>query len=236
MIDNAQKLLGIGLTLLVLAAVPLALIAVHRAQPSPLTRLDPVPDMDKQPKFKPQQVGNPMFADQRAMRPVVPGTVAREDLQVGLPRDQASYDAHCRAWKSMPTARPRSSRQIPVPVSMDLMRRGQERFNIYCAAVPRPERLRRRHGGPPGGRNAGHRRGRAAGWVAPTNYHTDEIRGRPVGHLYNTIANGIRTMPAYGKQISVLDRWAIVAYVKALQRSQHAKPEDVPQTNAELQK
>ena len=69
----------------------------------------------------------------------------------------------------------------------------------------------------------------AAGWVAPTNYHTDEIRGRPVGQLYNTITNGIRTMPAYDKQIGILDRWAIVAYVKALQRSQHAKPEDVPE-------
>ena len=73
----------------------------------------------------------------------------------------------------------------------------------------------------------------AAGWVAPTNYHTDDLRARPVGNLYNTVANGIRTMPAYGKQVSILDRWAIVAYVKALQRSQNAKGADVPETQRE---
>ena len=66
------------------------------------------------------------------------------------------------------------------------------------------------------------------GYVPTFNYHTDEIRGRPVGQIYNTIANGVRSMPSYAKQISVLDRWAIVAYVKALQRSQHARSEDVP--------
>ncbi len=55
------------------------------------------------------------------------------------------------------------------------------------------------------------------------------MRQQPVGKIYNTIANGVRTMPAYAKQISVLDRWAIVAYVKALQRSQDAKPEDIPE-------
>ncbi len=69
----------------------------------------------------------------------------------------------------------------------------------------------------------------AAGWVAPSNYHTDEIRNRSVGQLFNTVTNGIRSMPAHGRQLSVLDRWAIVAYVKALERSQNAKPEDVPE-------
>ena len=119
---------------------------------------------------------------------------------------------------------------------MDLMRRGQERFNIYCAAC---------HGLGGYGDGMVARRAAemqqsgantAAGWVAPTNYHTDEIRGRPVGNLYNTITNGIRTMPAYDKQIPVPDRWAIVAYVKALQRSQHAKPQDVPETERDKYK
>jgi mono/diheme cytochrome c family protein len=57
-------------------------------------------------------------------------------------------------------------------------------------------------------------------WVTPTNITDDERRGRPLGHIFNTITNGIRNMPAYDKQISVQDRWAIVAYVKSLQRSQ----------------
>ena len=73
----------------------------------------------------------------------------------------------------------------------------------------------------------------AAGWVAPTNYHTADLQARPPGHIFNTITHGIRSMPAYDKQIPVFDRWAIVAYVKALQRSQNAKPEDVPRTEQE---
>jgi mono/diheme cytochrome c family protein len=65
-------------------------------------------------------------------------------------------------------------------------------------------------------------------WTPPSSLHTDLIRGRPVGQLYNTITNGIRNMPAYSSQISVEDRWAIVAYIRALQRSQGAAVDDVP--------
>jgi mono/diheme cytochrome c family protein len=65
-------------------------------------------------------------------------------------------------------------------------------------------------------------------WTPPSSLHTDLIRSRPVGQLYNTITNGIRNMPAYGPQISVADRWAIVVYVRALQRSQGATVDDVP--------
>ena len=119
-------------------------------------------------------------------------------------------------------------KRIPVPVSMDLLQRGRERYTIHCAVC---------HGqggygdGPVALRAAEIQQtanGDAAGWVAPKNYHSDDMRQQPVGKLYNTIANGVRTMPAYGKQISVLDRWAIVAYVKALQKSQHADLEDIP--------
>ena len=65
-------------------------------------------------------------------------------------------------------------------------------------------------------------------WTPPTSFHTDLIRERAAGHLYNTISNGIRNMPAYGSQIPIDDRWAIVAYVRALQRSQNATIDDVP--------
>ena len=70
-------------------------------------------------------------------------------------------------------------------------------------------------------------------WTPPSSYHTDLIRSRPVGQLFNTITNGIRNMPGYAAQIPVADRWAIVAYVRALQRSQDASVADVP---AELQR
>ena len=65
-------------------------------------------------------------------------------------------------------------------------------------------------------------------WVPPSSLHDDTVRARPVGHIFNTITNGIRTMPAYGAQIPEGDRWAIVAYVRALQRSQHAAMTDLP--------
>ncbi|MEZ4648565.1 MAG: cytochrome c [Candidatus Eisenbacteria bacterium] len=65
-------------------------------------------------------------------------------------------------------------------------------------------------------------------WVPPASFHTELVRSRPVGHIFNTITNGIRNMPAYGPQIEPADRWAIVAYVRALQKSQNATLEDVP--------
>ena len=114
-----------------------------------------------------------------------------------------------------------------------MLRRGRERYDIYCAPC---------HGLGGYGDGMVARRAAdmqaagadtAAGWVAPTNYHNDDLRKRPAGHLYNTITNGIRSMPAYGKQIPVTDRWAIVAYVKALQRSQNARPDDVPPAERE---
>ena len=66
------------------------------------------------------------------------------------------------------------------------------------------------------------------GWVQPTSMLDPTVRDRPVGHIFNTITNGIRSMPPYGDQIAPADRWAIVAYIRALQRSQNARLEDVP--------
>lgn len=65
-------------------------------------------------------------------------------------------------------------------------------------------------------------------WTPPASFHTELVRERPAGHIFNTISNGIRNMPAYGPQIPVEDRWAIVAYVRALQRSRDAKISDLP--------
>jgi mono/diheme cytochrome c family protein len=150
--------------------------------------------------------------------------------------DAASCDRLFRGIRRAADGKPAFVDEIPVPVSMDLMRRGQERFNIYCA----PCHGEAGHGDGIVARRAAEMQASgastAAGWVAPTNYHTAELRGRSVGSLYNTIANGIRTMPAYDKQIGILDRWAIVAYVKALQRSQDAKATDVPETERDKYK
>jgi len=205
----APRWLTYGLVLLAaLSLVPFALIARSRASTSARPRVQLIRDMAKQPKVK-TQAANPLFADGRAMRPPVPGTVAHrefeESVSYGTGRDAGS-------WVTV----------FPVPVTDRLMKRGQERYDIFCAPC---------HGlagygdGPVAKRADALQEGT---WTPPASYHTDLVRGRPDGHLFNTIANGIRNMPAYGSQIPVADRWAIVLYVRALQRSQDASVADVP--------
>jgi hypothetical protein len=192
-----------------LAIVPFALISRARTTTSSQPRFNIVPDMDNQPKFRAQQA-NPMFADGRAMRLPVAGTVARGELREdgALYRGKDSDDQ----WVIV----------FPMPVTTQLMQRGHERFDIYCTPC---------HG------YAGYGDGLVAKradrlqegtWTPPSSLHTELVRARPVGQLFNTITNGARTMPAYGAQIPVADRWAIVAYVRALQRSQNAGVADVP--------
>ena len=194
--------------MVVLSWVPLALILRARQVKSPNPRIHIVQDMDNQPKFGPQS-RNRLFADRRAMRPPVEGAVARGALR----EDDGLYrGAVGGVWVE----------PIPVPVTDQLLRRGRERYDIYCAPC---------HG------LAGYGDGMVAKradalqegtWTPPASFHSELVRGRPVGHLYNSITNGIRNMPAYGPQITVEDRWAIVAYLRALQRSQSATVEDVP--------
>jgi mono/diheme cytochrome c family protein len=192
----------------VLSWVPLALIARARQVKSAKPRIQVVPDMDNQPKFGPQS-RNRLFADRRAMRPPVEGTVARGALREddGLYRGAAGG-----VWIE----------QMPVPLTDQLLRRGRERYDIYCSPC---------HGLSGYGDGMIAKRADAlqeGTWTPPASSHSELVRGRPVGHLYNTITNGIRNMPAYGPQITVEDRWAVVAYLRALQRSQSATVEDVP--------
>jgi mono/diheme cytochrome c family protein len=196
-----------------LALVPLAFIAKARTTTSPRPRINIVPDMDNQPKFRAQQA-NPIFADGRAMRPPVAGTVARGELH----DDSAMFAGKTAAGEWV--------NAIPLPVTAQLMRRGQERFDIYCSPC---------HGLAGNGDGLVAKRAdrlQEGTWTPPSSLHTELVRSRPDGQLFNTVGNGVRTMPAYGAQIPVADRWAIVAYVRALQRSSNARVADVP---AELQ-
>jgi len=191
-----------------LALVPFALIARSRASTSTRPRANLVLDMAKQPKFT-TQTADPLFADGRAMRPPVLGTVSWGD-----PREEGPYWTG-RSADGWVTA-------FPLPVTMELLRRGEDRYDIYCTPC---------HGMAGNGDGPVAKRAEAlqeGTWVPPSSYHTDLVRGRPVGHLFNTITNGIRNMPAYGPQIPVADRWAIVAYVRALELSQDATVSDVP--------
>jgi mono/diheme cytochrome c family protein len=109
-----------------------------------------------------------------------------------------------------------------MPVDRDLLERGRQRYDVFCSPC---------HGLAGFGDGMVARRAdelQEGTWTPPTSFHSDLIRQRPDGHLYNTITNGIRNMPGYGSQIPVEDRWAVVAYVRALQRSQNATVDDVP--------
>ena len=195
--------------LVVLSWVPLALIMRARVTTSPEPRIHVVPDMDNQPKYKAQS-RNPLFADRRAMRPPVPGTVARGAF-LGDPAVVSGKEGD--AWTV----------DIPVSVNASMLARGRERYDIFCSPC---------HGLAGFGDGMIAKRADAlqeGTWTPPTSFHTDLIRGREAGHLFNTISNGIRNMPAYGSQLAVEDRWAVVAYVRALQRSQNATVDDVPE-------
>jgi mono/diheme cytochrome c family protein len=109
-----------------------------------------------------------------------------------------------------------------VTVDARLLARGHERYAVFCA----PCHGLSGHGDGMVARRAD--RLQQGTWTPPSSFHVEPVSARPVGHLFNTITNGIRTMPAYGSQVGVADRWAIVAYVRALQRSQRASIDDVP--------
>jgi mono/diheme cytochrome c family protein len=191
----------------VVSWIPLAMIAEDRSTPSSEPRVSIIPDMDKQEKFT-AQTANPLFKDGRAMRPQVAGTVAYGQ-------------AHEDTWLYRGIRSGQWANDFPIRPTDEMMHRGQRQFNIYCAPC---------HG------MSGYGNGMVAvradalmegTWTTPANLHDKLILSRPVGHIFNTITNGIRNMPPYGPQIAVEDRWAIVLYVRALQRSQSATLADV---------
>jgi mono/diheme cytochrome c family protein len=198
--------------LIVLAAastVPFAYFAMARESTSRDPRIHAVGDMDWQPKYKAQRE-NTFFADNRAERPEIPGTVAVGDLDL---------DDHFFRGKNAAGA---WARTFPEQVAIDdtTMARGQERYGIYCAPC---------HGLGGDGDGMVSKRAEALAegtWVPPTNFKQDHLRQQPIGQLFNTITHGIRNMPPYGHQISPADRWAILLYVRALQRTQ-TTPQDL---------
>jgi mono/diheme cytochrome c family protein len=213
------KWLRYTIVLSILASwIPLALIARARFTISDRTPLHVFLDMDQQAKFKAQQAGpkledgSPLFADGRAMRPAIEGTVARSGA--------ASYDDHYFTGKL--GGEPAAGFPDSVNLTRELLERGRQRFEIYCAPC---------HGAAGYGDGLVSLRAdrlQEGTWTPPASFHTDVVRERPEGHIFDAITNGIRNMPAYGPQIPVEDRWAIVAYVRALQRSQNATLDEVP--------
>lgn len=158
-------------------------------------------DMHDQPKYVPLERST-FFDDQRASRPLVPGTVARGHLDA----DSAFF---------LGTSDEGLLQTLPMPVTHSLLERGRERFDIYCS--PCHDRT-------------GHGIGMIVqrGFKRPPSLHDERLREVPVGYLFQVIGNGFGTMPSYAAQIPARDRWAIVAYIRALQLSQAASLSDVP--------
>lgn len=159
-------------------------------------------DMHDQPKYQPYERSS-FFPDQRAARPVIEGTVARGHLNV----DRWFYEGRGPANETVA--------ELPSPVTAEMIGRGRERYDIYCS--PCHDRT-----------GSGNGMIVQRGYIKPTSFHDDRLRSAPVGHFYNAMANGFGTMPSYAVQIPPADRWAIVAYVRALQLSQNATLADVP--------
>jgi mono/diheme cytochrome c family protein len=207
--------------LVVLSWIPLALALRARAVKSTKPRIHIVQDMDNQPKVK-SQSRFALFADRRGMRQPVQGTVARGAI-VG---DTVLTLGRVEGWSPSAEA-PEGDLSgwvdaIPVEVDLQLLERGRDRFDIFCSPC---------HGLAGNGDGMVAKRAeqlQEGTWTPPTSLNSDLVRQRTVGHIFNTISHGIRNMPAYGPQIPVADRWAIVAYVRALQRSQNATIDDVP--------
>lgn len=189
---------------LVIALFGVLLLAGCRGTISEKPPIHINPNMDFQNRFDPQEA-NPFFADGRAMRSPVPGTVARGMLK----EDTSFYLGRTEGGAYVQT--------LPIAVTTEVIRRGQQRYNIYCAVC---------HGRSGDGQGVIMTGG--YGYTPAPTYHDDRLRGESDGYMYDVITNGVRNMPGYAQQIPVADRWAIVAYMRALQRSQHATEADIP--------
>ena len=159
-------------------------------------------DMHDQPKYIPLRPTS-FVADGRSARPLPENTVARGHLN----EDTAYYTGRDAAGK--PVA------ELPVPLTKELLTRGQERFNVYC--TPCHDRTGSGNGMVP-----------QRGFKHPPSYHTDRLREMPVGYFFDVMTNGYGAMQDYSAQVPPADRWAIAAYIRALQVSQTAKIDDVP--------
>lgn len=178
------------------------------------------PDMDHQAKYKPQ-AGSAFFADGRADRPTPAGTVPYgrgvNGADAGAVIQDASFLRADEARYAGRNADGSFVRGFPAGLELteNFLRHGQDRYQIYCAPC---------HGALGDGNGIT----KSYGMVATPTYHEDRFRTMPEGEIYNTITHGKNTMKAYADKLSPDERWAVVAYVRALQRAAHATIDDVP--------
>jgi hypothetical protein len=171
--------------------------------------------MADQPRYDPLEASR-FFPDGQSARHPVPGTVARGHLRDD-PHFFTGKKPTARAGDDAPSLERAEeySDTFPFPVTHGVMRRGRERFIIYCAPC---------HG------QAGTGTGPVveSGYPRPETVHTDRLRRAPVGYIFDVTTRGYKEMPAYAGQVPPEDRWAIIAYIRALQLSRHAELKELP--------
>lgn len=183
------------------------------------------PDMDWQPHRRPQQAapeafGKPIFADKRSARPIVSGTIAHASPAEFARREDPGFarglDQNGRHLRRMPVElvlQAHGKKSLA-----ELLPRGEERFNIYCAPC---------HDMSGNGQGMVIQRS-GGGFPQPTMFSSTQVQNMPDGQLFEVISKGVRNMPGYATQIPAADRWAIALWVRVLSKSQGATLEDVP--------
>lgn len=190
------------LTFGLLLTVVLAGCRGHQSERPPI---HPHLGMDFQEKFQTQSY-NPLFEDKMTMRKPVTGTIARGKMHENTELHEGR------------TEEGEYVESVPIDVTREVLERGRDRYEVYCTPCH----------GQTGAGDGIIMRG-DYGYTPASSYHVDRLREVSDGYLYDVIANGVRNMPAYAQQIPVRDRWAIVTYIRALQRSQNARPEELPE-------
>ncbi|HEX6086378.1 MAG TPA: cytochrome c [Thermoanaerobaculia bacterium] len=157
--------------------------------------------MANQARYDPLEPSD-FFSDGMSARPRIAGTVARGEIS-----NDPFFDSGKRGGQI--------ADGFPMGVTLELVNRGHDRYDIYCAQC---------HG------RVGDGNGMipARGYRRPPSFHTETLRKAPTGHFFDVMTNGFGAMPPYRNQVPPRDRWAIVAYIRALQLSQHATIADVP--------
>jgi hypothetical protein len=208
----------------ILGLIAVVSLAGFRGTHSAKAPIEIFVDMVRNPRYDPQHESD-FYSDTRAARPPVPGTVP---LGYTVPNSFLSTGANNNKLDQEPAGFSdapdyyNSGRigdvygdGIPLKVNRELLDRGRERFNINCAVCHGPVGL-------------GNGITSQFGLVGIANFHDARIRTMPDGQIFNTITLGKNTMGAYGSNISVEDRWAIISYIRALERADGAPVNDVP--------
>lgn len=157
--------------------------------------------MSNQPRYDPLESSD-FFEDGMAARPRLAGTVARGELAADPFFESGKQNGQIADG-------------FPFPVTLEVINRGHERFDIYCSECH--GRLGDGNGMIP-----------SRGYRRPPSFHTATLRNQPTGHFFDVMTNGFGAMPPYRTMIPPRDRWAIVSYIRALQLSQNATIDDVP--------